>query len=110
MGIGNDLDEGYFVARFQMLEDLEAVLTGGPWVIANQYLAIQRWRPNFLPGEDEIRSMLVWVRLSKLPMEWIDVGLLRIIGGMLGTAIKVDPITESQARVGLPEFVWRLIP
>ena len=35
-----DLDEDYFVARFQMLEDLEAILTGGPWVIPNQYLAV----------------------------------------------------------------------
>ena len=42
--------------------------------------------------------MPVWVRLSKLPMKWIDVELLRIIGGLLGTTYKVNPITESQAR------------
>ncbi|KAK3198863.1 hypothetical protein Dsin_022278 [Dipteronia sinensis] len=42
--------------------------------------------------------MQVWVRLSKLPIEWIDVELLRLIGGMLGTANKVDHITESHAR------------
>ncbi|KAK0597259.1 hypothetical protein LWI29_023477 [Acer saccharum] len=42
--------------------------------------------------------MLVWIRLSRLLMEWIEVGLLRSIGGMLGNTIKVDPITESQAR------------
>ncbi|KAK3185205.1 hypothetical protein Dsin_032491 [Dipteronia sinensis] len=42
--------------------------------------------------------MLVWVRLSKLPMEWIDVDLLRYIGGMLNTTFKVDIITETQAR------------
>ena len=42
--------------------------------------------------------MLVWVRLSKLPVEWCDVVLLWDIGGMLGTVLKVDPITESQAR------------
>ncbi|KAK0591926.1 hypothetical protein LWI29_010382 [Acer saccharum] len=93
-----DLEDGYFVARFQMHEDLEFVLTGGPWVIANQYLVVQKWRPNFVPGEDEIRHMPVWVRLSRLPMEWIDVDLLWNIGGMLGSTYKVDPITESQAR------------
>ncbi|KAK2645211.1 hypothetical protein Ddye_020406 [Dipteronia dyeriana] len=81
-----------------MLEDLEYVLTEGPWVIANQYLVVQKWRPNFVPGEDKIQKIPVWVRLSKLPMEWIDVDLLRSIGGMLGTTFKVDPITESQAR------------
>ncbi|KAK0574080.1 hypothetical protein LWI29_017932 [Acer saccharum] len=93
-----DLEEGYFMVTFQMLDDLEYVLTEGPWVIANQYIVVQKWRPNFVPGEDAIQKMLVWVRLSKLPMECIDVDLLRNIGRMLGTTIKVDPITKSQAR------------
>lgn len=81
-----------------MLDDLEYVLTEGPRVIANQYLVMQKWRPNFVPGEDAIQKMPVWVRLSKLSMEWIDVDLLRNIGGMLGTIIKFDPIIELQAR------------
>ncbi|KAK0604001.1 hypothetical protein LWI29_011042 [Acer saccharum] len=34
-------EEGYFVVRFQLKEDLEYVLTNGPWVIMNQYLAVQ---------------------------------------------------------------------
>ncbi|KAK3204391.1 hypothetical protein Dsin_018437 [Dipteronia sinensis] len=79
-----DLGEGYFVARFQMKDDLDYVLTSGPWVIANQYLVTQRWRPNFVPGEDTIHSMPIWVPLSKLPMEWMDSDLLWSIGGMLG--------------------------
>ncbi|KAK2635612.1 hypothetical protein Ddye_030404 [Dipteronia dyeriana] len=53
--------------------------------------------------------MPVWVRLSKLPIEWIDADLLRSIGGMLGTTFKVDPITEMQARGDLREFVLKLI-
>ncbi|KAK3195831.1 hypothetical protein Dsin_027141 [Dipteronia sinensis] len=93
-----DLGEGYFVARFQMKEDLDYVLTSGPWIIANQYLVVQRWKPNFVPGEDTIQSMPIWVRLSKLPMEWMDAELLWSIGGMLGKMCKVDLVTEIQAR------------
>ncbi|KAK3231897.1 hypothetical protein Dsin_003778 [Dipteronia sinensis] len=33
-----DLGDGYFVARFQMKDDLDYVLTSGHWVIANQYM------------------------------------------------------------------------
>ena len=66
-----------------MLDDMVYVLTGGPWVIMNQYLVVQKWRPNFVPGEDEIQKMPVWVSLSKLPMEWVDVDLLRSIGGYI---------------------------
>ncbi|KAK3212009.1 hypothetical protein Dsin_016715 [Dipteronia sinensis] len=92
-----DLGDGYFVARFQMKEDLDYVLTSGPWVIANQYLMVQRWKSNFVPSEESIHSMLIWVRLSKLPMEWMDSNLLWNIGGMLGRMCKVDPIIETQA-------------
>ncbi|KAK3222484.1 hypothetical protein Dsin_009509 [Dipteronia sinensis] len=74
------------------------MLTSGPWVIANQYLVVQRWKPNFVPGEDSIQSMPIWVRLSKLPMEWMDSNLLWNIGGMLGRMCKVDSITKTQAR------------
>ncbi|KAK2642539.1 hypothetical protein Ddye_024302 [Dipteronia dyeriana] len=55
-------------------------------------------RPNFVPREEEITRMPVWVRLSRLPMEWIDVNLLWKMCGSLGTTFKIDPITESQAR------------
>ncbi|KAK2653124.1 hypothetical protein Ddye_012980 [Dipteronia dyeriana] len=69
-----------------------------PWVIANQYLVVQKWKPNFVPGYENIQCMPIWVRLSKLPMKWIDSELLWNIRGMLGTTCKVDPITAAQAR------------
>ncbi|KAK2641187.1 hypothetical protein Ddye_022950 [Dipteronia dyeriana] len=87
-----DLGEGYFVARFQMKEDMDFVLTNGPWVIANQYLVIQRI------GFDSIQSIPIWVRLSKLSMEWLNSDFMWSIGGMLGRMCKVDPITKNQAR------------
>ncbi|KAK3229721.1 hypothetical protein Dsin_001602 [Dipteronia sinensis] len=93
-----DLGESYFVSRFQMKDDLDYVPTSGPCVIANQHLVTQRWRPNFVPGEDTIHSMPIWVRLSKLSMEWMDSDLLWSIGAMLGRMCKVDPIIMNQAR------------
>ncbi|KAK2640988.1 hypothetical protein Ddye_022751 [Dipteronia dyeriana] len=61
-----DLGDGFFVARFQIKEDLDYVLTNNPWVIMKQYLVVQRWRPNFMPGEDYIQSMHVWGHMCKV--------------------------------------------
>ncbi|KAL5840076.1 hypothetical protein ACOSQ4_012684 [Xanthoceras sorbifolium] len=93
-----DMEGGYFVARFQLKADLDMVLTEGPWVIANQYLVAQRWIPNFVPGEQEIQKMPVWIRMSRIPMEWMEHELLWGIGELLGNPCKIDPITEAQAR------------
>ncbi|KAL5857254.1 hypothetical protein ACOSQ3_004712 [Xanthoceras sorbifolium] len=93
-----DLDDKYYIARFQMKEDMDAVLTGGPWIITNKYLVVQRWKPNFVPGDEVIQNMHVWIRLTKIFMEWMDVELLWNIRGMLGSTCKVDPITVMQTR------------
>ncbi|KAL5738140.1 hypothetical protein ACOSP7_030901 [Xanthoceras sorbifolium] len=93
-----DLENGYFVARFQFKDDLEAILTGSSWVIANQHVVAQKWKPNFVPGKQMIQCMPIWVRLSKLPMEWTYSKLLWKIGELLGSMCKVDPITETQAQ------------
>ncbi|KAK3198588.1 hypothetical protein Dsin_022003 [Dipteronia sinensis] len=84
------IEEGLNGPSMMFSEDLKLQLrkpwenaTGGPWVIKNQYLVVQKWRLNFVPGEEKIQRMAVWVRLSKLPLEWVDVDLLRIMRGLL---------------------------
>ncbi|KAK2661997.1 hypothetical protein Ddye_000571 [Dipteronia dyeriana] len=105
------LDPKYSAKRTRVQEDLDDTPLRKPcevsnqycWVqlflvIAIQYLVVQKCRPNFMPGKEEICRMAIWVRLSELPIDGIDVDLLWNIGGMLGNTYKVDPITESQAR------------
>ncbi|KAH1072805.1 hypothetical protein J1N35_025133 [Gossypium stocksii] len=38
-----DIENGYFLAKFQSLDDYEKILTQGPWLIFGQYLTIQRY-------------------------------------------------------------------
>ncbi|KAI5337780.1 hypothetical protein L3X38_017051 [Prunus dulcis] len=45
-----DLVNDYFVVKFDLEEDLNCVLTSGPWIIAGQYLVMQKWRPSFCPA------------------------------------------------------------
>ncbi|KAM2625660.1 hypothetical protein TB1_032494 [Malus domestica] len=40
-----DIDHDFYIVKFDLEEDKEFVLTGGPWIIAGQYLTIQKWRP-----------------------------------------------------------------
>ncbi|XP_034199438.1 uncharacterized protein LOC117614659 [Prunus dulcis] len=41
---------------------MKAILCGGPWVIAGQYLVMQRWKPGFDPQVEQVTRMTVWVR------------------------------------------------
>lgn len=37
-----DVDNGYDMVKFEQLADREKVVTGGPWMIFDHYLAITR--------------------------------------------------------------------
>ncbi|MBA0732943.1 hypothetical protein Gogos_017002, partial [Gossypium gossypioides] len=44
-----DIENGYFLAKFQNVDDYDKVLTQGPWIVYGQYLTIQPWTNDFSP-------------------------------------------------------------
>ena len=46
-----DLGSDYFLIKFDLEEDVDRVLKGGPWVIGQQFLAIRQWEPEFRASE-----------------------------------------------------------
>ncbi|KAB2600088.1 hypothetical protein D8674_010359 [Pyrus ussuriensis x Pyrus communis] len=54
-----DLDHDFYIAKFDLEEDREFLLTGGPWIIARQYLTIHKWRAGFLPATEAITHITI---------------------------------------------------
>ncbi|KAJ6329689.1 hypothetical protein OIU77_011210 [Salix suchowensis] len=63
-----DLENNFFIVKFLLDEDMEYVLTRGPWQIVGQYVTTQRF------------------------------DVLEKIGNLIGHTVKVDSHTMSQAR------------
>ncbi|CAL2259569.1 unnamed protein product [Prunus armeniaca] len=93
-----DLVNDYFVVKFELEEDLNFVLTGGPWIIAGQYLVMQKWRPGFCPATAHITRMAVWLHVSAIQLECFDVWSLKRVGNLLGKLLKIDSLTIAQNR------------
>lgn len=94
-----DLANDFYIARFMNYEDRTFALTGGPWMIAGQYLQIQLWRPNFNASKETIRSMIVWIRIAGLPIEFIRDDFLSLVGNFLGATFKVYTSSEQGRRM-----------
>ncbi|MDV3166617.1 MAG: DUF4283 domain-containing protein ['Waltheria sp.' little leaf phytoplasma] len=93
-----DLDEGYYMVKFEEEEDCKFVLEEGPWMVLGHYLTVRRWRPNFRPAIDKIQSTAVWVQLPGCPVEFYDEEVLMAAGELLGKPLKVDDVTLSRKR------------
>ena len=60
LGVGN----GYFLVKFDLQEDRERVISDGPWMLQDHYLAVKRWSPSFNLCDACFGHTLVWIRLQ----------------------------------------------
>ncbi|XP_057444295.1 uncharacterized protein LOC130736485 [Lotus japonicus] len=93
-----DLADDYFLVRFGSEKDYVHALFEGPWMIADHYLLVQRWRPMFKAEDSEVKKIAVWIQLPKLPVELYKEKFLWRLGSLLGTMLKIDTHTTVHSR------------
>ncbi|KAH9770764.1 putative ribonuclease H protein [Citrus sinensis] len=93
-----DLENNYFLVKFQTAVDAERALTEGPWIVMGRNLFVQPWTPNFDCFSNELTSTVVWVRLPGMAIQYYDKHSLRRLGSKIGDVIKIDYNTEDSKR------------
>ncbi|KAH9706363.1 hypothetical protein KPL70_012184 [Citrus sinensis] len=101
-----DLENNYFLVKFQTAVDAERALTEGPWTVMGRNLFVQPWTPNFDCFSNELTSTMVWVRLPGMAIQYYDKCNLRRLGNKIGDVIKIDYNTEDSKR---GKFAWLAI-
>ncbi|KAI9080860.1 hypothetical protein K1719_037169 [Acacia pycnantha] len=93
------LENEFYLVSFQHVDDyMGALLLGGPWVIADAYLSVSRWKPDFNPKNEKIESLIAWVRFPELPSPLFDKKFLLNLGNAIGKAICLDIHTAQRSR------------
>lgn len=64
------LPRGFFSFAFSCTENILTILNGGPWIMEMSSLTLKKWRPNIDLSNAFFETILVWVKLSRLPLEY----------------------------------------
>ena len=62
--------KGFFTMVFTNIEDKDRIFEGGPYFFAAAGLYMRPWVMNFVPKQETFTSILVWVRLYSLPLDY----------------------------------------
>lgn len=93
-----DVDNGFFMVKFDMAVDREKALSEGPWMLYDHYLAVMRWTPDFVSPETKIERTTVWIRFPGLNLVYYDESFLLALAAAVGTPIRVDRNTLKVER------------
>ncbi|KAK2412313.1 zinc ion binding / nucleic acid binding protein [Trifolium repens] len=93
-----DVGYGFFMIKFDLEADRDKVISGGPWMIYDNYVAIRPWTTDFISSQVKINKTLVWIRFPSLGLEYYDESLLLALASAVGTPVKVDLHTLDVSR------------
>ncbi|XP_057425890.1 uncharacterized protein LOC130719278 [Lotus japonicus] len=86
------------MVKFDIKEDREKVINGGPWMIFYHYLAVSTWSPEFISPAAKVTKTLAWVRIPCLNVLFYDESYLLSVARAIGNPIKVDRNTLKKDR------------
>jgi hypothetical protein len=93
-----DVDNGFYMVKCERLADREKIMSNGPWMLFDHYLAVARWTPDFASPHAKIEKTLVWIRFPGLNLVYYDESVLLGLASVVGTPIKVDTNTLKVER------------
>ena len=86
--------KGFFTVVFANIEDKDRVFEGGPYFYAAVGLYMRLWMMNFVPERETFTSVLVWVSLYSLPLDYWQIESLTAIGNKLERYVKTSEATR----------------
>ncbi|GJR25722.1 RNA-directed DNA polymerase, eukaryota, reverse transcriptase zinc-binding domain protein [Tanacetum coccineum] len=86
--------QGFFF-KFDSRAGLEAVLEGGPWMIHNSLIILNKWSMKTSLQKEELTHILIWVKLHDVPIQVFEKDGISLIATYLGKPIMLDSYTSS---------------
>ncbi|KAL6556337.1 hypothetical protein OROGR_005625 [Orobanche gracilis] len=90
-----DIDHGVFMVKFDLSNDRENVLKGGPWMVFDRCLAVSTWTLDFVTSDHLVMKTMVWIRFSGLNPAYYDQSILFTLASSVGVPIKADVNTTQ---------------
>ncbi|KAI0527705.1 hypothetical protein KFK09_003310 [Dendrobium nobile] len=93
------LYEGFFLLKFNNLEDYNMVWSGGPRFLLGKPFVLQQWSPKFKPKRDESASIPIWIKVLDLPLALWTPSAISKIASYIGIPVTVDNLTAKRTRL-----------
>lgn len=85
-----DLENGFFLDRFRLEDDVDCASTQGPWIVLGHYFIIQQWTPYLDSTSEKIDWMVAWIRLPSMPLHYYKKKkVFRMVGQLVGKVIHI---------------------
>ncbi|XP_070015421.1 uncharacterized protein [Nicotiana sylvestris] len=100
--------DGCFTILMHSFEERDEVLTDGPYTINNRPVILKTWVEGFDFNEEILKTIPLWVKFPKLPLNyWSNMALSKIESG-LGKLLYADACTIMADRISYAQILIKM--
>ncbi|XP_019239449.1 PREDICTED: uncharacterized protein LOC109219443 [Nicotiana attenuata] len=92
-------EEGYYIFRFENMEDRDLVLQAGPYTFHNKPFVLQKWRMDFRFDPGSVSVIPLWITFPGLPLGYWSTEALSKLASVVGKPMYTDKITAEMEKV-----------
>lgn len=102
-------EEGYYVIKYQLMDDLYEIIYIGPYTISNRPIILKPWTPDFDQNKEFLTEIPLWLIFPKLSMNCQGSESLSKIASAIGKALFADECTTKQTRISYARMLIEAI-
>lgn len=99
-----DIENDYYLAKFESTVDYNNIISKGPWVIYDHYLTVQPWSTLFSIADIFPQNVVAWIQIPGLFDAFYKRSLLQEIRSLVGKVVKIDVQTDIGAHGQFARF------
>ncbi|OIT19716.1 hypothetical protein A4A49_59088, partial [Nicotiana attenuata] len=92
-------DEGYYIFRFDSIDDRDKVMQSGPYFFHNKPFILKNWSLDFVFNPECLNVIPIWVRFPNLPVGFWSTEALRKMASGIGKPMHTDLYTAEMDRI-----------
>lgn len=85
-----EMENSIILVQFRNEIDARTVEDNEPWCFYGSLVAMSRWEPYMAHSKISFDTMSVWIKLKRLPFEWVSKLVLTKIGSKVGGILSVE--------------------
>ncbi|XP_060194890.1 uncharacterized protein LOC132624075 [Lycium barbarum] len=92
-------DEGYYIFKFNSIQDKDKVLKAGPYYFNNKPLILKTWELDFNFEQEALSVIPIWVKFLGLPAGYWSPEALSKIASVVGKPLYTDEFTANAEKI-----------
>jgi hypothetical protein len=98
-------DNGFYLVQFELAEDCNKILEGGPWMMDGKFIIMKKWNSSIKYEKDLLLSIPIWVKFPNLNFAYWNHITLCKIASTIGKPLAMDEHTKNKSRIAFARML-----